>query len=87
MQIRVRQFADGTTNVSVINPALVSDENDGVLQSLGLEADQEVTVTAVNAHEESDLEVSEVSPIDPANSDGRVEAPEDEQEESQGEDE
>jgi hypothetical protein len=56
MQIKIRNYSSsGTTNVQVVDP------NGEVLQNLGLDADQEVTVVAVTAHGIEDLQVSPVT--------------------------
>ncbi len=57
MQIKVENRGD-STSVEVVNPA--SEE---VLSSVALAAQQAVTVTAVNAHEPSDIEVGEVAEL------------------------
>jgi hypothetical protein len=55
MQIKVRNEY-GCTEVLVVNPA-----TDMVLYEISLQDGKEVVVTAVNAHEASDIEVGEVT--------------------------
>jgi hypothetical protein len=57
MQIQVLNDGDGCAHVSLVNPA--TGETLSTTQVL---ADQQLTVTAVNAHEASDIEVGQVEP-------------------------
>lgn len=55
MQIKVNNHGE-TTHVSVVNPA-----TDETIASAALDKDQEVVVTAVNAHDAADIQVGEVT--------------------------
>jgi hypothetical protein len=60
MQIRITNDAEGCPKVEVVNPG-----GDGtpeqILSSVELAHSQQVTITAVNAHEASDIEVGSVT--------------------------
>jgi len=62
MQINVAHKAEpeSETSVVVFNPA-----TNVVEQSVVVGPGEQVTLTAVNAHEASDIEVGEVGPADP----------------------
>lgn len=60
MQIKIRTNDSGGAQVQVVNPGA---ENE-VVQSVSLEPDVELVVTAVSAHEPGDIQLSEVTAIE-----------------------
>lgn len=76
MEIQITNDGDGCAHVSIVNPS--SGET---IDSRVVNGGEQVTVTAVNAHEASDLVVGEVAAVPAPDAEGAGEAPAEQAEE------